>query len=103
MKWLQQQSKGKEQSGIRPALVLSVDFFNYGSAGLAVVIPITSKKKGIPLHIPVSGKETGLKVESFVKCEDIRSISKDRFIEYRGHITNSPYAAEVFFNEILTK
>lgn len=53
------------------------------------MIPITSKKKGIPLHIPVSGKETGLKVESFVKCEDIRSISKDRFIEYRGHITKS--------------
>ncbi|MFA5803848.1 MAG: type II toxin-antitoxin system PemK/MazF family toxin [Melioribacteraceae bacterium] len=82
-------TKGREQSGIRPVLVISVDFFNNSMADLVIVIPITSKKKGIPLHVCISIEETGLKTESYIKCEDVRSISKERFIEYMGSVTSS--------------
>jgi mRNA interferase MazF len=36
-------TKGRDQSGMRPALIISVDIFNHGPAELVVVIPITSK------------------------------------------------------------
>jgi mRNA interferase MazF len=35
-------TRGREQSGRRPVLVLSVDFFNAGPADLVVVLPLTS-------------------------------------------------------------
>lgn len=46
--------RGHEQTGRRPSLVISVDGFNYGPAGLVVIIPITTKAKGIPFHVIVS-------------------------------------------------
>jgi len=79
--------KGREQAGKRPALVFSVDLFNHGPADLVVVIPITSKSKGIPFHVSVKSPEGGLKQESFIKCEDVRSISKERLVNRFGAIT----------------
>jgi len=77
---------GREQAGMRPALVLSVDSFNHGPAELLVVAPLTSKDKGIALHVAVEPPEGGLSVKSFIKCEDIRSISKERLIKRRGTV-----------------
>ncbi|MCI0391760.1 MAG: type II toxin-antitoxin system PemK/MazF family toxin [Acidobacteria bacterium] len=80
-------TKGREQAGRRPALVLSVDPFNHGPADLIVVLPITSKAKGIPFHVKVKPPEGGLKQESFIKCEDVRSISKERLLQRLGTVT----------------
>jgi len=41
---------GHEQSGRRPALVVSNNFFN-NFVGLAMVCPITNTNKGFPLHV----------------------------------------------------
>lgn len=81
-------SKGREQAGRRPALILSVDQFNHGPAELVVVIPITSKAKGIPFHISVNPPEGGLSQLSFIKCEDLRSISKERLIQRLGVVVD---------------
>ena len=82
-------TKGREQAGMRPALVISVDIFNHGAAELVVAIPITSKDKGIPLHIKVDPHEGGLSMTSYVKCEDVRSISTSRLIKRLGKVTAS--------------
>lgn len=79
--------RGREQDGVRPALVFSVDGFNYGPAGLVIVIPITSRDKRIPTHVHVPRGEGGLDTDGFIKCEDIRSISKGRLVRYRGTVT----------------
>ncbi|MGI9091277.1 MAG: type II toxin-antitoxin system PemK/MazF family toxin [Gemmatimonadaceae bacterium] len=79
--------RGREQHGMRPALILSVNKFNHGPADLVIVIPITSRNKGIPTHVAIPKGEGGLDEDSFIKCEDIRSISKDRLIRYRGDVT----------------
>ena len=68
-------TQGREQAGSRPALVISVDAFNQGPADLVVVLPVTSVAKGIPFHVPVSPPEGGVRQPSFIKCEDVRSIS----------------------------
>ncbi len=78
---------GREQAGMRPALVVSVDKFNHGPADLIVVLPITSKDKKQPIHVPVKPPEGGLPMLSFVKCEDIRSVSKQRLKQYYGSVS----------------
>src|SRR6266581_264567 len=83
----------REQAGTRPALVLSVDKFNHGPADLVIVLPITSKDKGQPLHVEVTPPEGGLKVPSFVKCDDIRSISKQRLRRFQGTVSAQTMAA----------
>lgn len=77
-------TKGREQSGMRPALIISVDIFNHGPAELVVVIPITSKAKAIPLHVEIGPPEGGLTMTSYAKCEDVRSISTSRLVRRLG-------------------
>ena len=78
---------GREQAGVRPALVISVDKFNHGPAGLVIVLPITSKNKNQPIHVPVKPPEGGLTMISFIKCDDIRSVSKQRLKEFYGTVS----------------
>jgi mRNA interferase MazF len=78
---------GREQAGTRPAVVLSVDKFNHGPAELVIVLPITSKDKRQPIHVPVSPPEGGLSLPSFIKCDDIRSVSKQRFKRFYGTLS----------------
>src|SRR2546421_206475 len=73
--------RGHEQSGRRPALVVSDDAFNRGLAGLVMMVPLTSKvrkSKNIPAHIPIVPPEGGLKTPSVLLCDQLRSLSKDR-------------------------
>lgn len=71
-------TRGHEQAGRRPILILSEDPFNKSRAGLVIVVPITSKLRSNPFRVRLSPMEGGLKVESDALCEAVRSISKDR-------------------------
>jgi len=84
--------RGHEQAGRRPALVISVDGFNRGPAELVIVIPFTTKDKGIPLHVAVHPPEGGLSDISFVKCEDIRSVAKERLVKLLGRVEEKTLA-----------
>ena len=72
-------TKGHEQQGRRPVLVVSNDIVN-GKLPLALIVPITSMDRSIPLHIVVS-EING--INGFVKCEEIRAIDlKHRDAEF---------------------
>src|SRR5215467_14453064 len=75
---------GREQSGTRPALVISVDKFNHGPAGVIVILPITSKDKQQPIRALIKPPEGGLSRLGFVKCEEIRSLSRERLKRFNG-------------------
>jgi mRNA interferase MazF len=79
--------RGHEQAGKRPCLVISVDLFNQGASGLVVVLPITSKQKGISFHVKIDPPEGGAKTQSFIKCEDVRSISVERLDKCWGSVS----------------
>jgi mRNA interferase MazF len=79
-------TKGHEQQGVRPALVVSVDTFNHGPAGLVVVVPITTISKGIASHLRIDPPKGGATEIAYVKCEEIRCISKERFRRLRGTV-----------------
>jgi mRNA interferase MazF len=79
--------RGHEQGGRRPALVVSSDNLNHGPAGLVVLLPFTTVEKRIPLHVPVEPPEAGLRRRSFVKIEDIRSVSIARLGRRLGTVS----------------
>ena len=79
--------RGREQAGMRPCLVISVDLFNQSPAGLAIVLPVTSKNKGIRSHVEVMPPEGGVREASYIKCEDVRSISTERLVSRWGGVT----------------
>lgn len=86
-------TRGHEQSGKRPCLIVSVNPFNHGPADLVIILPITFKERGIPFHIQIQPPEAGLTKRSFVKCEDIRSISKERLSHCLGSVSAKTIAA----------
>jgi mRNA interferase MazF len=71
-------TRGHEQAGERPVLIVSTDLFNHGPADLVFVLPITRTDRGIPFHIAVNPPEGGLTSRSFILCDALRSISRDR-------------------------
>lgn len=86
-------SRGHEQAGVRPELVVSVDPFNHGPAGLVVLLPLTTVARGIPFHVEIHPPEGGVKTRSFIKCEDIRSAAKERLSRPWGKISERTLAA----------
>lgn len=79
-------TRGHEQAGIRPALVVSENTFNHGPAELVIVLPITSTARGISFHVQVKPPEGGLTSVCYIKCEEPRCISKQRLIDRLGSI-----------------
>lgn len=80
-------AQGHEQAGRRPALVISEDRFNHGPAGLVAVLPITTTDRGIPLHVALAAGEAGLAKASFVLCDQVRTISRERLVRRYGAVT----------------
>jgi mRNA interferase MazF len=70
--------QGHEQAGNRPVLIISTNMFNHGPAGLVFVLPLTRTDRRIPIHVPIDPPEGGLSARSFVLCDALRSISRDR-------------------------
>jgi mRNA interferase MazF len=77
---------GHEQGGSRPVLIVSVDSFNSGLSGLVVVLPITSRIRPLPLHVPINPPEGGLRRPSVILCDAIRSIDRRRLIDLWGNL-----------------
>jgi mRNA interferase MazF len=63
-------TKGHEQSGYRPALVVSRTFYN-AKTGYVVVCPITNTSRPYPTRISLDERT---KTTGFVICEQVRTI-----------------------------
>lgn len=80
-------TQDNEQTGVRPALVISSDDYNRGPAGLVVVCPITRSVRGIPWHVPLARGEGGLDEPGVIMCDHVRSVSTGRFLRQRGAVS----------------
>lgn len=70
-------TRGHEQHGRRPAIVISPKNYN-GKSGLALLCPITSTRKGYPFEILVYIEHT----ESVILVDQVRSLDwKERRAE----------------------
>jgi mRNA interferase MazF len=78
---------GREQGGVRPALVISNDFFNQVLNGLHFVAPITGTDRNIRYHVRVAPPEGGLSKPSVIMCDQARAQSEQRFLRRRGNVS----------------
>ena len=78
---------GSEQGGIRPVLIIQNDTGNkYSPTVIAAAITSQTGKNKLPTHIEIGSTENGLKSDSVVLAEQIRTIDKSRLKEKIGHI-----------------
>ena len=74
-------TKGHEQSGFRPAVVISNNIFNENTK-MVIVCPITSNDKEFPTHYHLEDTNN---IQGSVLCEHIRSIDYEirnlKFVE----------------------
>lgn len=78
---------GREQAGIRPALVISNNQFNRVRNELYIVAPITGTDRGLAYHVGVEPPEGGLTKRSLIMCEQEKSQSAQRFLRRRGEVS----------------
>jgi mRNA interferase MazF len=78
--------RGSEQTGLRPAVIIQTDAANSNPRyPNTIVLTISTKGKTVPFHVPVNPSGgNGLQEKSFVKCEQILTISKERLIRRVG-------------------
>ncbi|MFY9270733.1 MAG: type II toxin-antitoxin system PemK/MazF family toxin [Candidatus Manganitrophaceae bacterium] len=76
-------TKGREQTGRRPVLVVSVDAINRQPLVVTVVVGTDAKHvpRDYPTNIRVTSKETGLPKEILFLCFQIRSLDPARFLD----------------------
>ena len=76
-------TRGHEQAGVRPALVLSPISYN-SKVGLALVCPITSRPKGYPFEVALPD---GLAISGVILTDQVKSVSwPHRSISYRASL-----------------
>jgi mRNA interferase MazF len=71
-------TRGREQSGERPVLVVSADPINQSPADIVVAVPFTTRRRGIPTHVEVRPPDGGLRDVSYAICEQVRSLAAER-------------------------
>ena len=76
-----------EPANHRPALILGPPDYFGPDFPFTIVAPLTTTKRGLSLHVEVEPTpSSGLNETSYVQCELLRSISKDRLIHRLGTI-----------------
>lgn len=82
-------SFGSEQGGIRPVFIIQNDMGNKYSP-TTIIVAITARihsKQNLPTHHQISAS-VGLKSDSIVLLEQIRTIDKARLRDYVGSISH---------------
>ena len=87
---------GSEQGGIRPVLIIQNDTGNkYSPTVIAAAITSQTGKNKLPTHIELAVENSGLKADSVVLAEQIRTIDKSRLKEKIGHIDDNHIMSQI--------
>ena len=87
---------GSEQGGVRPVLIIQNDVGNkHSPTVIAAAITSQTGKTKLPTHIELSSTEFGLKADSTLLAEQIRTIDKSRLKERIGHIDNDEITGKI--------
>jgi mRNA interferase MazF len=76
---------GSEQSGHRPAVIISGDDYLTSVPNILVVLLITARDRGLPHHVPLRG-DLGLDTESYAMTEQPRTIDRRRITKSIGQV-----------------
>jgi mRNA interferase MazF len=70
-------TRGSEQAGLRPVLVLSHDVFNERS-GTVIAVALTSQEPRAGFPLTLETKAPGLPKRSWIKISQIRTLATER-------------------------
>jgi mRNA interferase MazF len=76
-------TKGSEQQGIRPAVIVSPDSMNE-SLDTKVVIPLTTKANNWPSRVKIEFNSK----DGQAMCEQIRTVSSKRLVKNLGQLAD---------------
>ncbi|MCF8528134.1 MAG: type II toxin-antitoxin system PemK/MazF family toxin [Candidatus Nanopelagicales bacterium] len=79
---------GREQSGVRPGLIISSSDYSDVITTLALAVPCTTVRRGWSNHVEITGP-TGLAVPTFALTEQHRCISTERVLRITGTVDNA--------------
>lgn len=85
-------TKGREQTGYRPVLVVSADAINQQPLVVTVVVGTDAKNvpRDYPTNVRVTARETGLPRDTVFLCFQTRSLDPSRFFDPK---TKRPFLA----------
>jgi mRNA interferase MazF len=91
-------TKGSEQAGRRPVLVVSRERINQ-LLPVVNIVPLTSRKSTsrtiYPNEVLLSAGVAGLKVDSIALCYQIRTLDKSRLEQDLGQLTDLDLRQEI--------
>jgi mRNA interferase MazF len=77
-------TKGREQKGVRPAIVLSINPVNR-RGWTVVVVPLTGTRTGLTIHPEIQPtKANGLGTPSYVLADQLRAVTNERLLDRLG-------------------
>lgn len=85
---------GSEQGGVRPVLIIQNDVGNHFSPTV-IAAPITSRRKNrwMPTHVFLPISTDGLRNDSIVLLEQVRTIDRSRLGDYIGRLDETAMEA----------
>lgn len=82
-------SRGSEQGGVRPVLIIQNNVGNkYSTTVIVASITSRDKKAMVPTHVHIKASLDGLLMDSRIMLEQIRTIDKVRLQNKLGQITD---------------
>lgn len=90
-------TRGSEQKGTRPVLVISTDAVNH-NLPVSTVLPFSSIKPGskiYPTEIKIPANISGLPKDSVVMFQQIRTVSHGRLLNMVGRITDAEMQTKI--------
>jgi mRNA interferase MazF len=87
-------ARGSEQAGRRPALIIQENPASANSSyPLTLVAAVSTRGRPIPSHVAIQpSPQNGLSAPSYVKCEQIQTVSKERVIQRIGELDDRDIA-----------
>jgi mRNA interferase MazF len=94
-------TRGNEQAGLRPVLVLSEDVFNDRS-GTVIAVALTSQEPRAGFPLTLESSASGLPKKSWIKISQIRTLSTERLGRRLARASDSEMSRVIEgLNEIL--
>lgn len=81
-------TRGREQAGRRPVLVVSVDPINRQPLVITVVVgtDAANLRRDYPTNVRLAALESGLPMDTVFLCFQIRSLDPSRFVDARAGV-----------------
>lgn len=78
--------RGHEQAGTRPVVIVSRNEVNQSGWSLCLGVPLSTRRRGSPLHVEILPPEGGVRVASYVLVDQMRALDRSRLVERWGAI-----------------